>query len=293
MMPIDAATRPVGLLGYPVDHSLSPLLHNAAFQAQGLNYVYIALPVTPGAVAGAVLGLQMLGFAGANVTVPHKQAVVPLMDECSPQANAVGAVNTIVCRREGNTVTCYGDNTDIAGFLAPLQVFADDLRGSEMLVFGAGGAARAVVYALLSTLQPSKLTLAVRTPSRAEALARDFADYDTRQALRVAPMQDAVKAVQTSTLLVNATSVGMYPHTSATPWSHAEDFSEGQIAYDLIYRPEQTRWLRDAAARGARTLGGMEMLIEQAAASYVQWTGHAMPLDVVRQTLNQHTTTLD
>lgn len=287
-MPIDAATRPVGLLGYPVDHSLSPLLHNAAFQAQRLNYVYIALPVTPGDVAAAVLGLKMLGFAGSNVTVPHKQEVVPLMDDLSPQAEAVGAVNTIVCRRDGNTVTCYGDNTDIAGFLAPLQAFAGDLQGTEMLVFGAGGAARAVVYALLSTLQPSKLTLAVRTPARAEALARDLADYDTRQALRVAPIQDAVVAVQASTLLVNATPVGMHPHTSATPWPHAGDFSEGQIAYDLIYRPEQTRWLRDAAIRGARTLGGTEMLIQQAAASYVQWTGYEMPVDVVRKTLNQH-----
>lgn len=287
-MQINADTKPVGLLGYPVDHSLSPLLHNAAFRAQGLNYVYMALPVAPGDVAAAVSGLKVLGFAGSNVTVPHKQEVVSLMDELSPQAKAVGAVNTIVCHREEDTVTCYGDNTDIAGFLAPLQQFAGELHGSEMLVFGAGGAARAVVYALLSTMQPSRLTLSVRTPVRAEAMALDLADYDTRHSLCVVSMEEAATAVQTSKLLVNATPVGMHPRITATPWPHAADFSEGQVAYDLIYRPAQTRWLRDAASRGARTLGGTEMLIEQAAASYVQWTGHAMPLDVVSNILNQH-----
>ncbi len=283
----DAATQPVGLLGYPVAHSRSPRIHNTAFRAQGLNYVYLALPVAPADVAVAVAGLKTLGFAGANVTVPHKQAVLPLMDALSPQADAVGAVNTVVCRRHDGAVTLFGDNTDVAGFLAPLHPFAGDLHGASMLVFGAGGAARAVAYALLSAVRPARLTVAARTPAKAERLARDLAPFDATGALRVVALAEAAAAVRAARLLVNATPLGMHPHSEGTPWPHAEDFSEGQVVYDLVYEPEQTRLLRQASARGARTLGGLEMLILQAAAAYAQWTGREMPLEVVRAALQR------
>ena len=286
-MQIDARTKLVGLLGYPVAHSLSPLIHNTAFRAQGLSWIYVALPVAPSDVAEAVAGLKALGFRGANVTVPHKQAVLPLMDVLSPEAQAVGAVNTIVCRREADGVTLYGDNTDVEGFLAPLHPFADTLCEAPMLIFGAGGAARAVAFALLRAYQPRRLTLAARTPARAERLAQDLARYDPTAALRVVPLAEARPAVQQSRLLVNATPVGMHPHVEATPWPDAAAFSDGQLVYDLIYKPEQTRLLRDAAARGAHTLGGLEMLIRQAAASYAQWTGRAMPVDRVREALRE------
>ena len=280
----DAETRLVGLLGYPVAHSLSPLIHNTAFRAQGLNNRYIALPVAPDDVPEAVAGLKALGFLGSNVTIPHKQAVLPLMDHLSAEAQAVGAVNTIVCRRAA-AVTLYGDNTDVAGFLKPLDPFADALHGVPMLIFGAGGAARAAAYALLSTFAPPSLTLAARTPARAERLVHDLASYDPGGVLRVAPLAEAGPAVRAARLLVNATPVGMLPHTDATPWPEATDFSDGQIVYDLLYKPEQTRLLREAAARGAHTLGGLPMLILQAAASYIQWTGRAMPVDRVREAL--------
>ncbi len=284
-MQIDAKTKLVGLLGYPVAHSLSPLIHNTAFRAQGLDWIYVALPVAPADVAEAVAGLKALGFVGSNVTVPHKQAVLPLMDVLSPEAQAVGAVNTIVCRREADGVTLYGDNTDVEGFLAPLHPFADTLREAPMLIFGAGGAARAVAFALLGAFRPQRLTLAARTPAKAERLAQDLAPYDPTGALHVVPLAEARSAVQESRLLVNATPAGMHPHIDATPWPDAAAFSDEQLVYDLIYKPEQTRLLRDAAAHGAHTLGGLDMLIHQAAASYAEWTGREMPVDRVREAL--------
>jgi len=281
----DAATRVVGLLGYPLAHSLSPLIHNTAFRAQGFNGLYVALPVAPGAVAEAVAGLKGLHFLGANVTLPHKQAVLPLMDALAPGAQAVGAVNTIVCRRMDGAVTLYGDNTDVAGFLKPLHPLVSLLHGAPMLILGAGGAARAVAYALLRTFVPSRLTLVARTPARAERLAQDLTTYDAAGALAVVHPDDARFAVQGSRLLVNATPLGMHPHVDSTPWPDVSAFSRDQIVYDLVYKPAQTRLLRDAAAQGARVLGGLEMLIQQAAASYVQWTGREMPVDQVRMTL--------
>lgn len=286
-MSINAHTKLVSLLGYPVEHSLSPLIHNTAFEAQGLNCAYVAFSVAPEAIEQAVAGLVALGFLGSNVTVPHKQAVLPLMDELSPQARAVGAVNTIVCRRTQEEVTLFGDNTDVAGFLEPLQPVQGKLEGAEVVVLGAGGAARAVVYALLSTFRPKRLTIAARTRTRAEGLAHDLSGYDENQALHVMSLDEARSAVRNSTLLVNATPVGMHPHSDGTPWPDAGDFSREQIVYDLIYKPEATRLLQDASARGAQTIGGLDMLILQAAASYIQWTNQPMPLDVVRKALQQ------
>ena len=289
-MPLDAQTQLVALLGYPVEHSLSPLIHNTAFQEQELNWAYLATAVAPDDVREAVEGLKALRFKGANVTIPHKQTVLPLMAELSPQAEAVGAVNTIVCRRpsEEEPAVLFGDNTDIAGFLKPLSSHAEDVEGTSMLIFGAGGAARAVAYALLSAYRPQRLTLAARTPSKAERLARDLASYDERGALQVVPFAEAGPAVRSSRLLVNATPLGMYPHMEASPWANDSDFSAGQVAYDLVYNPERTRFLKEASDRGAMAISGLHMLVSQAAASYLQWTGQAMPTGTVKNALRRH-----
>ncbi|MEX0747770.1 MAG: shikimate dehydrogenase [Rhodothermales bacterium] len=284
---VDAATRLVALLGDPVEHSLSPDIHNSAFVAKKLNFVYVALKVSALHVEEAVQGLRALNFAGANVTAPHKQAVIPALDRLSSQAAEVGAVNTIVCkpRPETGEIELFGDNTDIAGFLGPLQSFADRLRGKPMVVFGAGGAARAVVYALLTTFQPERLTLAARTPERAHALAEEMAVFDTSNALAVRPIGDSREAVRSSVLIVNATTLGTHPRVETSPWPHLSDFSREQFVYDLVYNPGSTRLLRDAASRGATILGGLEMLIAQAALAFEQWTGHEMPSDAVRKAL--------
>ena len=287
--PVDAETRLTLLLGFPVRHSLSPLIHNAAFRAQKLNRLYLTASVRPPDLAAAVAGLKALGAAGANVTIPHKAAVLHLADHLSPQARAIGAVNTLVVQaREDGSKTLYGDNTDVAGFLQPLHAHAERLRRTSMLIFGAGGAARAVAYALLTTFQPERLTLAARTTAKAEVLARDLAHYDPAGALRVVKLEEAGPDVQASQLLVNATPLGTTPDVRATPWPHTADFSQDQVAYDLVYNPEKTRFLEEAAQSGAAVIGGMEMLIGQAAASYVQWTGQAMPVEAVRAALRRY-----
>lgn len=284
-MSLDARTRLVALLGDPVAHSLSPLIHNTAFRARGVNLAYAALPVRRDDLAAAVAGLRALHFAGANLTIPHKEAVMPLLDALTPTAEAIGAVNVVVAEDDDGGVRLRGDNTDVAGFLAPLQAHADALAGGEVVVFGAGGAARAVVYGLLTRLQPARLTLVVRRPEQAEALAADLAAHDARGALAVAPFGDAAPAVEAARLVVNATPLGMHPREETTPWEDAAAFDAATIVYDAVYAPEETRLLREAAARGATTIGGLDMLLGQAEAAFTQWTGRPFPADAVRTAL--------
>ena len=277
---IDATTQTVALLGHPVEHSLSPRLHNAAFEAQGVNAVYVATPVRPADLDAAVAGLRALQFLGANVTTPHKEAVQAGLDAVTERAAAVGAVNTIVrTEASSGTVRLRGDNTDVKGFLAPLtDRTGDALDGAPMLVFGAGGAARAVVYGLLTRYRPERLTVVARRPEQAESLAASFAEHDDRDALRVSTFNGAALTVRTSRLVVNATPLGMAPdRRGQTPWPNATDFGPEHVVYDLVYTPEATRLLRDADAQGAATIGGLDMLVEQAAAAYQQWTDRAMP----------------
>jgi shikimate dehydrogenase len=280
----DADTRLVALLGHPVGHSLSPLIHNTAFRAQGLNFAYAALDVAPDDVADAVAGLRALGFAGANVTIPHKEAVISHLDALTDRAEAIGAVNTLFWDEKERLA---GDNTDAAGFLAPLADHAERLRHSEMLIFGAGGAARAAAYGLLTQHAPARLTLAARTPAKAERLAADLAPYDAGDALAVVPFDEAGSAVRAARLLVNATPLGMAPRAGGTSWNQTEDFHEDQFAYDLVYAPPRTRFLRETEAEGATPVGGLGMLVGQAAESYRRWTGREMPTGAVRRALRR------
>lgn len=287
-MQIDATTQVVTLLGHPVEHSLSPRIHNTAFQVQGVNAAYVATPVRPDALEAAVEGLRALQLLGANVTTPHKETVRASLDDVTERAAAVGAVNTIVREeRTDGPDRLRGDNTDVEGFLAPLdtQVGAA-LEGSPIVVFGAGGGARAVVYGLLRHYDPDRLTIVARRPEQAEALAADLAAHDRTGALRVTTFDGADDAVRAARLLVNATPLGMAPgRRDQTPWPESDDFHSEHVAYDLVYTPEETRFLRDAAAQGATTIGGLAMLVEQAAAAYRQWTSREMPRDAVYEAL--------
>lgn len=263
-------SRLVVLLGDPVAHSVSPAMHAAAFREHGLDAIYLACRVEAGRLMEAVRGLDALGALGANVTIPHKEAVLGLCNALSPEATAVGAVNTLVRGEAGWT----GHTTDVAGFLAPLA----HEEVPDATVLGAGGAARAVVYALLTTFAPSRLTLASRRPEQAEALARDLAPFDSRGGLAVASLTEAPAA----RLVVNATPLGMHGMEDLSPYPRA-DLGPGQIAYDLVYRPRETRFLREAAARGAQAIGGLPMLVGQAAESFRLWTGRDFPTDAARR----------
>jgi shikimate dehydrogenase len=286
---VDATTRLVALIGDPVEHSLSPLIHNAAFQAQQLNFIYVALRVDVVDIATAIAGLRTLGFLGANVTAPHKQSVIPELDRLTEQASRIGAVNTIVARDVGGRVELEGDNTDVPGFLAPLVAHRARLEGASMTILGSGGAARAVAYALLTTYNPHSLTLAVRSPARGESLASDLVPFDGTSALRVVPIRESRDAVRRSRLLVNTTPLGTHPDVQQTPWKDYDAIGAGHIVYDLVYNPHYTRLLQDAAGRGATTIGGLDMLIAQAAAAYVRWTGTKMPTRIVREALRERT----
>ena len=285
---INGATKLVGLIGWPVEHSLSPAMHNAAFASLGLNWVYVPLPVPPGTVEAAVKGLAALGFQGANVTVPHKQAVMPYLDELTEAAKIIGAVNTIVVggAEVYSRTSLRGDNTDAEGFIRALREGGFEPQGSSIAVLGAGGAARAVVYALLAS-GATEVRVLNRTCERAVALVEDFGRLFPQAELVPLPLnpQALAEAADASSLLVNATSVGMWPHIEDSPWPEDLPLPSHLTVFDLVYNPERTKLLRQAEAAGARTIGGLGMLLHQGARAFELWTGQKPPLEVMRKAL--------
>jgi shikimate dehydrogenase len=266
----DGRTRVAGIIGWPVEHSLSPAMHNAAFAALGLNWTYVAFPVDPARVGEAVRGLAAAGCAGLNVTIPHKQAVVEVCSSVSDAVAAIGAANTLVPDGAGGW---RGDNTDAAGFLRVLDEQAPlDLDGREALVIGAGGAARAVVFALRS--RGARVRVANRTPAKAAELG-DPVPF-TPEALAV--------VAGASALVVNTTSLGLHDD-APPPELPLGALGPGQVVADIVYRPGGTPWLAAVAARGARTVDGLGMLLHQGAAAFAQWTGQEPPVAVMREAL--------
>jgi shikimate dehydrogenase len=267
-----------GVIGWPVEHSLSPAMHNAAFAALGMDWIYAPLPVYPDHVGEAVRGLRALGFAGANVTVPHKEAVLAHLDEVSHAAQVIGAVNTIVVR--GGSL--YGDNTDATGFIASLRDAGFDPAGTYCAVLGAGGAARAVVHALADsgTLQ---ICVYNRSVHRAWNVCQNIAKFHTNVRFEPAPLSDVSAIGKDTDLLVNATSLGMWPHTETSPWPHGLPIPGHLTVCDLVYNPQETHFLSQAQAVGAETVGGLGMLVHQGAAAFEMWTGRPAPVATMRE----------
>ncbi len=275
---IDGRTRLVGLIGWPVAHSCSPAMHNAAFAALKLNWSYVPLPVRPEALAAAVAGLAALGFRGANVTVPHKEAVVPLLDSLSPEAARINAVNTIVVEEDGRLV---GHNTDVAGFIAALRQSGFSPEGRAAVVVGAGGAARAAVRGLLGA-GAARILILNRSSARAEKLISELEADDRVQTLPLTP-EALVESAQETDLLVNATPVGLWPNAEASIWPMEVPIPARITVFDLVYNPVETLLLRQAREVGARTIPGLGMLIAQGAAAFRLWTGIDPPLDAMRR----------
>ena len=273
---IGASTGFVVLLGDPVGHSLSPALHNAAFREQGLDLVYLACAVEADGLGAAMDGLWALGALGANVTIPHKRDALAYASDATPTARALGAANTLVRTESG----WRADNTDVAGFLAPLQPHRSQLADASVVVLGAGGAARAVVYGAAVGLGASAVTIVARRPEQAEGLADDLGGIAGETELRVSTPADAGPSLREAALAVNATPLGM--GDGRTPWPDSQDFHDGQIVYDLVYRPARTPLLEAAEKRGATPIGGLPMLLGQAGDAYRQWTGHDFPHAVAR-----------
>ncbi len=273
-----AGIRLVGVIGSPIAHSLSPLLHNAAFSALGLAATWRswAFEIAPGQAAGALAAMRRDDISGLSVTMPHKADVAGLVDECTEVARRLGAVNCIVNRAGVLT----GTNTDGAGFIAALERGAGfDPAGARCLVIGAGGAARAVVLALADA-GASEVAVLNRTADRAATAA---ALAGPAGSVVPAHEGDRVEAVIGADLVVNATPLGMEGASEGgTPWLVAPQLlHDGQVAADLIYAPRPTRWLAEAAAAGARGVDGLGMLVHQAAAQLELWTGEPAPVEAM------------
>lgn len=280
---IDGKTRLTGIIGYPIEHSLSPLIHNAAFEALRLNWCYLPLPVKKTELASALQGLVTLGFSGANITMPHKEAAVAFLDEVGSYARMVGAVNTVRIE-DGRLV---GFNTDGRGFITALERDAGyDPKEKHAVVVGAGGAARAIAVSL-SLSEIRRLTIVNRTPKRAQELYQLISQHFP--SLHVEPLsldQDLSAVFASAHLIVNATPVGMPPHEEEIPFP-IEWIKPLHLVCDLIYHPRETLLLRQAKEKGAQTLGGLGMLLYQGAASFEIWTGEEAPIEVMRSVLER------
>ncbi len=280
---IDGHTNLVGLIGWPVTHSLSPVMHNAAFDAFGLNWRYVPLPVPPGQVETAARGLAALGFRGANVTVPHKRAVMPALSTISPAARVLGAVNTLVVdRRAGTTPAIDGRNTDAEGFVGALrQGGFEPQDGGSAVVVGAGGAARAVVFGLLQAGDGGIVVLN-RTLDRAQALVSDLGGHrgwsSRLHALSLTP-EVLVESARAAALAVNTTPLGMWPHGHGSVWPDGVPIPPHLTVFDLVYNPLDTRLLQQARGSGARAIDGLGMLVRQGALAFNLWTDQGIPMD--------------
>jgi shikimate dehydrogenase len=259
---INGHTKIYGILGRPVTHSLSPAMHNAAFQALGINAVYVPFPVTD--LTQAVAGLRGLAIGGASVTIPFKEEIIPLLDELDPKAACMGAVNTVV-NQEGRLI---GYNTDWLGAVTALEA-QTGITGEHFLILGAGGAARAIAFGILEN--GGQVTITDLDAPRAAALAREMA-------VEALPL-DALEQSPAS-ILINATPVGMAPDLEGLPID-PELLSRFTLVMDIVYRPLLTRLLREAQAHGARTIDGLQMLIHQATAQFELWTGRGAPLEIM------------
>jgi shikimate dehydrogenase len=268
----------VGLIGWPVEHSVSPAMHNAAFENLGLPWRYTLLPTPANRVKAVLDNLKARGYRGANVTVPHKQAVMPYLDEIDDAAQAIGAVNTIVVQEDA----LVGCNTDAGGFIAALRESGFDPSGRRALVLGAGGASRAVVYALAQV--GCTVIVHNRTMNRAAELAHWLQDAVPYTPVSWVPASTSLADLPLADfdLLVNTTSLGMWPQTAASPWPEMLPVPAHWTVYDLVYNPAKTQLLAQAAAAGAAAIGGLGMLVHQGALAFELWTGQAPPTDVMR-----------
>jgi shikimate dehydrogenase len=277
---INGHTKLVGLMAWPIGHTLSPAMHNAAFDALGLNWRYVPLPVHPTWVEAAVRGLVALGFQGCNVTVPHKQAVIPRLDTIAPDAAKFGAVNTIIVKRnKDGTATIKGDNTDYQGFVGSLRSAGFEPEGKKVVVVGAGGGARAVVFGLLRA-GAEEVLVSDLVPDQVQALVTSLEDARLRE--MPATTKALVESARAADLLVNATPVGMTPKVDTSIWPDDVPVPSHLTVFDLVYNPLETRLLKQVSGARARAIAGLDMLVRQGALSFEMWTGIEPPIDVMR-----------
>ncbi len=284
-MVITGKTQLLGVIGDPITHSLSPVMHNAALADLGVDWVYLPFAVAPEQLETAVRGFAAIGLGGFNVTIPHKQAIMPLLAGVSEVAQAVGAVNTVWRTDAG----WWGTNTDVVGFLAPLQALGQAWSQSHATILGCGGAARAVV-AGCAQLGCQVIYVVGRDVAKVAAFHASWSQRDVCDRLFVATWEQLPQLLPTTQLLVNATPVGMHPQVDQSPLTTAEMalLPPESIAYDLIYTPNPTLFLKLAQKRDLRAIDGLEMLIQQGAAALQIWLQRQVPIPVMEAALRQY-----
>ncbi|MDP2920720.1 MAG: shikimate dehydrogenase [Dehalococcoidia bacterium] len=280
---ISGKTSVCGVIGDPIEHTMSPAMHNAAFRQLELDYIYVAFRVTPAQLGKAIAGMKALNIRGLNVTIPHKVNVIPFLDRLDPLAEKIGAVNTIV--NEDGALTGY--NTDASGFLQALKEGGGERgepKGKKILLLGAGGAARAIAFIIAA--EGGYLTILNRKEELpwAEDIARNIGTaYHMPVGVGELTREKIERVIPDTDILVNATSVGMTPGANESPFP-ADLLCASLLVFDIVYNPLETRLLREAKTAGARTISGLEMLIWQGVLAFEKWTGQHAPVDLMRQT---------
>ncbi|PIQ09947.1 MAG: shikimate dehydrogenase [Ignavibacteriales bacterium CG18_big_fil_WC_8_21_14_2_50_31_20] len=282
---INHNTKIVGVIGHPIKHSLSPMMHNYAFNKLDLDYVYLPFDIAAANLKDALRGIVALGIKGFNVTIPHKERIVDFLDELSDGAKIVNAVNTVV----NENGKLHGYNTDVEGIFRTLEDYKDELRDSTVSVIGAGGAARSVIYTLINSFNVEKINIINRTTEKAESLKDYFTSkmlFEKIKTYELAP-PDVTEILSKSKLIVNASSIGMMPEEDDSPTTIVESFNSNQIVFDLVYNPRKTKFLAIAESQGATILNGLKMFVEQGARAFELWTNEKMPTDRISEILNK------
>lgn len=282
---INHNTKIVGVIGHPIKHSLSPMMHNYAFSKLGLDFVYLPFNIASTNLNDALQGMVALGVAGFNVTIPHKERIVECLDELSDSAKIVNAVNTVV----NENGKLHGYNTDVHGIIKTLEDYKDEINGSTVTVLGSGGAARAVIYTLLSKFNVKKINIINRTIEKAELLKDYFSTkmlYEKIKTYELVP-PDLIDVLHKSKLIINASSIGMYPEEDDSPTTIPESFKKNQIVFDLVYNPSKTKLLKIAESQGAIVINGLKMFVEQGAKAFELWTNKKMPTEIIYEKLNK------
>jgi shikimate dehydrogenase len=276
---ISGRTRLCGVIGDPVEHTMSPVIHNAAFENMGVDYFYVPFRVKKEQLAKAIEGVRALNIRGLNVTIPHKVAVIPLLDGLDPLAEKIDAVNTIV--NDEGILTGY--NTDATGFLQALLEMGIKPERKNIVILGAGGASRAISFILAE--KGSNLVILNRLLELdwAEELATRLSHIFTKEVEALELNEENLTVVlEQADILVNATSVGMAPNIDETivPFNLLKP---GQVVFDVVYNPIKTRLLREAKQAGAKTISGIDMLVWQGALAFEKWTGLKAPIELMRE----------
>ena len=281
-LPLSGTTQIVGIFGWPVAHSFSPRMHNAAFRELGLDWAYVPFPTPPEKLGDAIRGFRAMGFRGANVTIPHKEKVIEFLDGLSPLSEKMGTVNTLYW--EGDRL--MGTTTDPWGCLENLRRAGFQPQNQDIALIGCGGAARAISFAFACEHPEMPITVVFRREDgdQAQRLQRELLGK-TQAAVSLFPLEEFENRAGNFELVVNATPVGMHPNEGAVPFPTTR-LHDGQCVLDIVYNPRRTQLLAEAQRHGCKTVEGLGMLLHQGAKSFELWTGKQAPVDAMARALD-------